>query len=59
MQKHEKKISEPVAKVHIEEINEIINKNERSSLPFVIFENEEKIEYKLNRSKMGKYRLEK
>ena len=59
MQKHEKLISEPLAKVHIEEINEIINRNERSSLPFVIFENEEKIEYKLNRSKMGKYRLEK
>ena len=59
MQKHEKIISEPLAKVHIEEIDEIINRNERSSLPFVIFENEEKIEYKLNRSKMGKYRLEK
>ena len=59
MQYQEKTISEPIAKVHIEEINEIINRNERSSLPFIIFENEKKIEYKLSRSKMGKYRLEK
>lgn len=59
MKYQEKTISKPIAKIHIKEINEIINKNERSSLPFVIFENEEKIEYKLNRSKLGKYRLEK
>ena len=59
MQDQEKTISDPIAKVHIEEINEIINRNERSSLPFVIIENERKIKYKLNRSKKGKYRLEK
>ena len=59
MKYQEKTILEPITKVHIEEINEIINRTERSSLPFVIFENEKKIEYKLNRSKKGKYRLEK
>jgi hypothetical protein len=42
MQFQEKTISEPSAKVHIEEINKIINRNERSSLPFIIFENEKK-----------------
>jgi len=59
MSNHGAVVNKDLAKIQIPETNAMLGKNENASLPLEIQEDGKIIVYRLNRSKQGKYRLEK
>jgi hypothetical protein len=59
MSNHGAVVNKDLAKIQIAETNAMLYKNKNASLPLEIQEDGKIIVYRLNRSKQGKYRLEK
>ena len=59
MSNHGTVVKKDLAKIQIPETNAMLYKNKNASLPLEIQEDDKIIVYRLNRSKQGKYRLEK